>query len=124
GDVQLAAISTLGRIGYKEASEAITTFLDLPNPQCRLFAAHALADLGLPVNKEFLLLALRDKDNFVRQEAADALFAVEGQEITQELERVAKNDFNEAVRETAAQALLRRELKERSPSEKAAILQR
>lgn len=121
-DLQMAAISTIARVGFRDGASAISRFLENDNIHIRLFATRALAELGEPVNKESLLAALQNSDYVVRQEASETLWAVAGQDITEKLQTVAKSDFNEAVRDAAAQSLLRRELQGRNAAEKVAIL--
>jgi hypothetical protein len=60
----------------------------------------------------------------VRQEASETLWRIDGQDVIDALKAVAKGDSNEAVRDAASQALLRRDLTRRSPAEKTEILRR
>jgi len=121
-NLQMAAISTIARVGFRDGASAIGRFLEHDNIHVRLFATRALAELGEPVNKDFLLAALQNADYVVRQEASETLWAVAGQDITEKLQAVAKSDSNEAVRDAAAQSLLRREIQGRNAAEKVAIL--
>jgi hypothetical protein len=123
-NLQMAALSTLSRIGYRAGAEAIEPFARSDNIHLRLFAIRAQAELGETTDKAFLLSALHHEDYVARQEASEALWKAEGQDVTDALGAAAKGDFHEAVRNAASQALLRRELAGRSPSEKAAILQK
>lgn len=121
-NLQMAALSTIARVGFRDGASAVSRFLENDNIHIRLFATRALAELGEPVNQEFLLAALQNTDYVVRQEAAETLWAVAGQDITEKLQTVAKNDFNEAVRDAAAQSLFRRELQGRNAAEKVVLL--
>ena len=123
-NLQMAAISTLSRIGYKAGAEVIEPFARSDNIHLRLFAIRAQAEMGETTDKAFLMLALHHEDYVARQEASEALWNSQGQDVTDALGAAAKGDFNEAVREAASQALLRREIAGRSPEEKAAILQK
>jgi hypothetical protein len=123
-NLQMAAISTLSRIGYKAGAEAIEPFARSDNIHLRLFAIRAQAELGGTTDKVFLLSALRHEDYVARQEASEALWSAEGQDVTDALGAAAQGDFNEAVRDAASQALLRREIAGRNPAEKAEILEK
>jgi HEAT repeat protein len=81
-----------------------------------------LAELGEATDRRFLISALKSDDYVVRQEASETLWKTEGQDVTDALQALVKGDFNEAVRDSASQALLRRELAGRNPSEKVQIL--
>jgi len=123
-NLRMAAISTIARVGFKDGSSHIRPFLEDDNIHVRLSATRALAELGdSVVNKEFLLSALQNQDYVVRQEASETLWAVAGQDVTAKLQAVATTDFSEAVRDAAAQSLLRRELQGRNDSERMAVLQ-
>ena len=52
--VQLVAIATLARIGYKDGGSAIRPFLEDQDIHVRLFASRALCELGEPVNTDLL----------------------------------------------------------------------
>ena len=120
--VELVAIGTLARIGYREGAEAIRPFLEDPDMHLRLFASRALAELGQPVNREFLFSALQNVDYLIRQEACEALAAAGGADITAKLQWMATNDSHEAVRDAASQSLLQRQIRDRTPTEKLALL--
>jgi len=123
-NLEMAAIACLSRIGFRGGAADITPFTQAENIHLRLFATRALAELGEMVDKEFLLSSVRSDDYVVRQEASETLWKVDGQDITDTLRAVAKTDFNEAVRDAASQALLRREMAERNPNEKLEILRK
>ncbi len=120
--VQLVAISTLARIGYRQAASTISLFTEHEDVHIRLFAYRALAEFNEPVDREFLLSALDDQDYIVRQEACGALAAVEGEDITQRLQSVTEHDFHESVRTVARIGLLNRQICDRAPSEKLRFL--
>jgi hypothetical protein len=122
--VQLVAIATLARIGYRDAASAVASFAKSDDIHVRLFATRALAEFGEPVDQEFMLAALRSEDYLVRQEACEAFGAAGRADVTDRLHQVATNDANEAVRDSAAQALLRRELHALTPAAKLNVLQR
>ncbi len=122
--VELVAIAALARIGYREGAEAIRPRTEDPDLHVRLFAARALAELGEPVNRDFLLSALQNEDYLIRQEACEALGAAGDEGITGNLQSVARSDPHEAVRDAAAQALLQREIRGLTPSQKLALLGR
>lgn len=123
-NLQMAAISSLSRIGFKAGAAAITPFTQAENIHLRLFAMRALAELGETVDKGFLLSSLGSQDYVVRQEASETLWKIDGRDITDTLRAVAKSDFNEAVRDAASQSLLRREMAGRDPARKVQILQK
>ena len=123
-NLRMAAISMLARVGFKDGVAAITPFAQDENIHVRLFATRALAELGAAIDKDFLISALKSEDYVVRQEASETLWKTEGQDVTDALHAVVKSDFNEAVRDAASQALLRREIAGRNPSEKVQILRK
>jgi len=108
--VKLVAISTLGRIGYREAATAIRSFCDHEDMHTRLFACRALAGFGEPVDKQFMLSALNDEDYMIREEACGALTSVEGGDVNAKLKFMAEQDSNESVRVGARIALLERQI--------------
>lgn len=120
--VELVAIGTLARIGYRDGAEAIRPFLEDPDMHLRLFASRALAELGQPVNREFLFSALQNGDYLIRQEACEALGAAGGADITEKLQMMATNDVHEAVRDAASQSLLQSQIRDLAPAEKLAML--
>ena len=121
--VQLPAISALARIGYAEAVEPLRAFTTNDNRQVSLFAWRALQELGQAADRDFLLPILEDKDYVMRGDACGALALVDGDAIVLRLRQVAEQDENQAVRQEAHQALIRRALNGRSPSEKSILLQ-
>ena len=123
-NLQMAAVSTLSRIRYGDAVAVITPYAQAENIHLRLFAMRALAELGETVDRRFLLSSLGSEDYVVRQEASETLWRIDGQDVADALRKIANGDFNEAVRDAASQALLRRELAGRSSAEKADILRR
>jgi HEAT repeat protein len=123
-NLQMAAVSTLSRIQSPDAAAVITPFTQAENIHLRLFATRALAELGETVDQGFLLSCLQSDDYVVRQEASETLWRIDGQDVSDALKAVAKGDSNEAVRDAASQALLRRDLTRRSPAEKTEILRR
>jgi hypothetical protein len=120
--VRLIAISTLARVGYQPAASHIRPFTNDEDAHVRLFAFHALAELGQPVDATYLFAALDKADYVIRQEACEALGCIPGEQVRQRLALLAAGDPHEAVRDAATQALLRREIAGRAPSEKLAIL--
>jgi len=120
--VQLVAIATLARIGYKDAENSIRPFLEDRDIHVRLFASRALGELGEPVNRDILFSALQDSEYLVRQEACEALGAVGGADVTGKLQSIAASDPHEAVRDAASQALLQSEIRGHTPTEKLALL--
>jgi HEAT repeat protein len=120
--VALVAVATLARIGYREGAPTIRGFTKDQDIHVCLFASRALAELGEPVDREFLLSALHNDDYLVRQDACEALASVEGADIAEKLQLMVKNDSREAVRDAASQALLQRAIRDRTPTEKLAFL--
>lgn len=120
--VQLVSLATLGRIGYVEAIPDIQQFLDHEDLQIRFFANYALAELNAPVDADFLLSLLEHDDRVVRQEATGALWFVEGDDITDILQELKENDPYAAIRASAGQALIRREIQELDQREKLHVL--
>jgi hypothetical protein len=122
--VQLVAIATLARTGYRDGASVIRSFTEDQDIHVRLFAARALAELGEPVNREPLVSSLQNTDYLVRQEACEALALLDGTEVSQKLQDLSRNDPHEAVRDAASQALLKKEIRDLSPVEKLAVLKR
>ena len=116
------AMSTLARIGYQEAAPQIGLFLNHENTYVRIFAARALAELGQIVDPSTLFSFLQEKDYAVREEACGALGSVGGENVIAELERVAREDDDGAVREAAKTAALRARTKVMTNPEKASFL--
>jgi hypothetical protein len=123
-NLQMAAVSTLARIGFKEAIPAIAPLSQAENIHLRLFATRSLAELGESVDTDFLLSSLRNKDYVVRQEASETLWKVDGPDAMDALRAIAKEDFNEAVRDGASQAILKREMDGHDSSTKVEILRK
>jgi HEAT repeat protein len=121
-NLQMSAISTLARIGFTGGAAAIEPFTRADNIHVRLFAIRALAELGQPVDKGFLLATLRSDDYVARQEASETLWKSDGQDVTDALRAVAGNDVHEAVRDAASQSLLRRAIAGRDAAGKVEIL--
>lgn len=121
--VQLAAISTLARIGYREAAIAIREFEQHEDIHLRLFASRALAEFGEPVERQYVISALENQDYVVRKEACEALATVEGEDIAERLATAAQTDYNEAVRIAARIALLCRETRIQTASQKLTTFQ-
>ncbi len=122
--VKLVSIAALARIGYREGAAAIRPYTEGPDLHLRLFAWRALAELGEPVNRDFLFSALQNEEHLIRQEACEALAAAGGAGISGRLQAMAKNDPHEAVRDAAAQALLQQEIRDLAPAQKLALLGR
>jgi len=122
--VRLVSIATLARIGYREGAAAIRPCTEDPDLHLRLFAWRALAELGEPVNRDFLLAALQNEEYLIRQEACEALAAAGGAGLSDRLQSMARNDPHEAVRDAAAQALLQQEIRGLTPARKLALLGR
>jgi len=111
-NLQMAAISSLARIGFAAAVPTITAFTKADNLHIRLFATRALTELGQPIDETFLFSSIKSDDYVIRQEASEALWKIQGQSAADALWRLAAQDSNEAVRDGASQALLRRELQD------------
>jgi hypothetical protein len=122
--MQLVAISTLARIGYQEGVDSIRPYTNNKDIHIRLFASRALAELGQPVDREFLFTELKNPDYIVREEACGALGALKDEEVTHSLQVIAKEDKNEAVRISASQALIQQEIEGRTQPEKVLILKK
>ena len=122
-NLRMASISTLARIQYTEAVDEITPFTRSDEMHLRLFANRALSEMGAPVDTDFLTQSLRNDDYVTRQEASEAIWTVQGQDITERLKELSQNDPNESVRDGASQALLRRQMSGLSPADKARLLQ-
>lgn len=120
--VQLVAIAALGRLSCREAEDAIRTYTKNEDLQIRIFANRALSELGQPADVEFLLSALDHADHLVRDEACAALGLVPGDGIAERLQALASGDPNEAVRISAKEALLQREMRGQTPAGKLEIL--
>ncbi len=120
--IQLPAISALGRMGYGEGADVLKGFTTNGTGQVRVFAWRALSELGEPVDRDYLVEQLDDKDYAVREDACGALALVEGDEVEKRLRRMAEQDENQAVRQGAHQALIRRGMRGRTDSENVALL--
>ena len=115
-------LAALGRLECTQAADAIRAFTQSENIQVRIFANRALTELGETADVEFLLSALDHPDYLVRDEACGALGAVEGNGIAGRLQALAADDPNEAVRLSAEESLLQRELQGQPPARKLEIL--
>ncbi|MCF7733906.1 MAG: HEAT repeat domain-containing protein [Akkermansiaceae bacterium] len=122
--LRLAALAAVARIGYREGIPELREFVDHEDPHLRLFAARALAELGERIDLDPLRVALDHEDYVVRLEACDVLGAVRatGDLLTDRLRVMAREDFHEAVRSAAQQALLRQALRGQTPPERIRIL--
>ena len=121
--IQLPAISALARIGYVEAVDSLRALTTNGNRQVSLFAWRALQELGQAADRDSLLPILDDEDYVMRGDACGALALVAGDAIVLRLRQIEEQDENQAVRQEAHQALIRRALHGRSPSEKSVLLQ-
>ena len=121
--IQLPAISALGRIGYTHAVDILRGYTTNRNEQVCIFAWRALSELGHTADREYLLSLLDDPDYAVREDACGALARVDGDEVEKLLRRMAEQDENQAVRQGAHQALIRRGMPGRTDSENAEWLQ-
>jgi hypothetical protein len=118
--VQLVAIAALARMDYREAADTIRPFAQREDIHMRLFAAHALAGWGEPVDPALLSAALRSDDYIARQEACEVLaVTADSPEL---LQRASRDDPHEAVRDAAKRALLARQLRSETAEAKVAIL--
>jgi hypothetical protein len=120
--VQLVAIATLAQLGYTPAIDAIRPFAQSKDAQIRIFSNRALAELGQPADRLFLLSALEHPDYFVRAEACAALGIIAGDYVVERLQAAAMDDSNEAVRISATEALLQQEMRGQSQAQKLDIL--
>jgi hypothetical protein len=121
-DVHMIAIAALAMIGYREATNDIRSFAESNDLQMRLFANRSLAELGQPIDREFLLQALMNDHYTIRESACYTLALVIDDYIHDRLLQVAEDDPNQAVRAAARLALLRIDTIERQESEALQVL--
>jgi hypothetical protein len=118
--VQLVAIAALARMNYRQAADAIRAFTQNDDIHVRLFAAHALAEWGEPVDHALLTTALQGDDYIARQEACEVLAVTT--DPPELLKRLSRDDPHEAVRDAANRALLVRQLRGETAEAKVAML--
>ncbi|HPB32145.1 MAG TPA: HEAT repeat domain-containing protein [Candidatus Sumerlaeota bacterium] len=121
-DIHLTALTILAILRYSNGLEEIRPYTNSADLQIRIFANRALNELGQPCDKAFLLSCLESEDYVLRVEACAALADINGDDITDLLNSLAEKDFYQAVRNTAKQALIQRQMKGLSESEKMSIL--
>jgi HEAT repeat protein len=95
----------LGKLGDARAVAPLVAVLRDGDPLVRESAARGLARLGDPRTADDLLALLTDEDAGVRLAAAEALGKVGKEPAIKALDRLRKEDSDEAVREAARQAL-------------------
>ncbi len=117
-DVKLVAISTLARIGYWQAADVVRHFANSDDLQMGIFANHALARFGQPVDRDYLFSALEHDNYVIRQQVCEVLAFVEGEDVAATLRHYAENDHNRPVRQAAFMSLIQREIANLSNSAK------
>jgi HEAT repeat protein len=99
------ALMRLGNLHVAEASRAAVPALSDPSPIIRATAAKAVLSLDPDEAVSVLLPLLKDKDEFVRREAAYALGRTRSRSATAALSERLLNDKEDGVRAAAAVAL-------------------
>lgn len=99
------AVMRLGNLHVAEASRAAIPALSDPSPIIRATAAKAVLSLDPDESVAVLLPLLKDKDEFVRREAAYALGGARSRAATAALVERLLNDKEDGVRAAAAVAL-------------------
>ena len=99
------AVMRLGAMGRPEASRAAAAALADTSPVVRATAARAILSLGPGETSTLILPLLRDRDEFVRREAAYALGFTRSHVGVAELIRLLEADKQASVRAAAAVAL-------------------
>src|SRR5215213_5251119 len=107
GDVEERrdAVMKLGNLHLTEASRAAMPALSDPSPVVRATAAKAILSADPEHAVAALLPLLKDKDEFVRREAAYALGRTRSRSATAALSESLLNDKEDGVRAAAAVAL-------------------
>ncbi len=100
-----AAVMRLGNLHAAEASRAAMPALSDPSPVVRAHAAKAILSVDPEHAVAALLPLLKDKDEFVRREAAYALGLTRSRTATAALSERLLNDKEDGVRAAAAVAL-------------------
>lgn len=99
------AVTRLGAMGRPEGSRAAATALADPSAVVRATAARALLSLGAGEAATLILPLLRDRDEFVRREAAYALGLTRSRTAVSALAAAVETDKKASVRGAAAVAL-------------------
>src|SRR5687767_12237145 len=99
------ALMRLGNLHVAEASRAAVPALSDPSPIIRVAAARAVLSLAPNESVTVLLPLLKDKDGFVRREAAYALGRTRSRSATAALSERLLTDKEDGVRAAAAVAL-------------------
>jgi len=99
------AIMRLGSMRLAAASRAALPGLSDPEPIVRATAAKAILSIGAEESVSSLLPLLKDKDEFVRREAAYALGLTRSRAATSALTDLLLNDKEDGVQAAAAVAL-------------------
>jgi HEAT repeat protein len=99
------ALMHLGNLKRPDASRAAVTALNDESPAVRVAAAHAILSLPSSEAASLLLPLLKDKDEFVRREAAFALGESRSRTATATLVEFMLHDKKQSVRAAAAVAL-------------------
>src|SRR5688500_2537481 len=99
------AVMRLGNLHVAEASRAAVPALSDPSPVIRATAAKAVLSLEPDESVAVLLPLLKDKDEFVRREAAYALGRTRSRNATAALSERLLTDKEDGVRAAAAVAL-------------------
>ena len=99
------ALMRLGNLHVAEASRAAVPALSDPSPIIRATAAKAVLSLDPNEGVSVLLPLLKDKDEFVRREAAYALGRTRSRSATAAVSELLLNDKEDGVRAAAAVAL-------------------
>lgn len=120
---QGACISTLARIGYRDAYSIIEPYTRSEDPLVAIWAGRSLVELGLLQDYTIFLKYLNSEDYVVRQEACAALHAFNDETTLNILEKISRTDPNEAVRIAAKRTLIEIKIRNSMAQEKINVLE-
>ncbi|MBN8721406.1 MAG: HEAT repeat domain-containing protein [Acidobacteria bacterium] len=103
--VRSSVAVAIGRMGEEALNPVLDSLQSKNSPQRRAAAALALKNLGLRQAAPALVLALSDKEDTVRANAADALATIGDTSVLAALTAIAKNDRADTVRAAAQRAI-------------------
>lgn len=103
--VRSSVAVAIGRMGEEALNPVLDSLQSKNSPQRRAAAALALKNLGLRQATPALVLALSDKEDTVRANAADALATIGDTSVLAALTAIAKNDRADTVRAAAQRAI-------------------
>lgn len=106
-EVRIEAAVALGRLGDQWGNDVIMKSLGSEDDECRLCAVYGLAYCPVPARMEVLLGILENEHWKIKLEAIKTLKKIGGSE-AEELLKKAERDPHPAVRNAAAEALMKK----------------